>query len=390
MTSRPPSSCTEAAPVSGCRFRTRGTGIRHAGAVQPGPTNAITDVPGIRVGHATRQDRGWLTGVTVVVPPSGTVGGVEMRGGAPGTRETDLLAPRNLVTSVDAVVLAGGSAFGLAAADGVVAEVHAAGRGWPVGPEPHERVPIVPAAILFDLGRGGPWLHHPSAADGAAAYRAATEGDGRVVEGSVGAATGARSGGLRGGVGTASAVLPCGVTVGAVVVVNAAGSAVAGDGTLLGAEILAEAESLVLPTPDPALAAAHQALRAAEVEALRDGSAGGLRPGTATTLAVVATDATRTKAGCESLAGAAHDGFARALSPVHTAFDGDAVFTLATGAGPALTGIDEVELQTAAADCVTRAIVHAVLVATSVDRTADGGVALLSYVDAVVAQPRVE
>ena len=358
--------------------------------MQHGPTSAITDVPGIRVGHATREEPGWLTGVTVVLPPSGTVGGVEIRGGSPGTRETDLLDPRNLVDTVDGVVLAGGSAFGLAAADGVVDELYAAGRGWPVGPEHHERVPIVPAAILFDLGRGGSWLHHPSAGDGAAAYRAATEGDGRVVEGSVGAATGARCGGLRGGVGTASAVLPSGITVGAIVVVNAAGSALTSDGTFLGALVLAEEERLGLPTPDPALTAAHQASRAQEVEELRAGSWRGLRPGIATTLAVVATDATRTPSECASLAGAAHDGFARALSPVHTAYDGDAVFALATGAGAAVTGIDDVELQTAAADCVTRAIVRAVLLATSVDRTRDGGVALPSYRDALVAQPRVE
>ena len=128
----------------------------------------------------------------------------------------------------------------------------------------------------------------------------------------------------------------------------------------------------------------------AEVEALRAGSGRSLRPGVATTLAVVATDATRTTSECASLAGAAHDGFARALSPVHTAYDGDAVFALATGAGAAVTGIDDVELQTAAADCVTRAIVRAILWATSVDRTGDGGVALPSYRDALVAQPRVE
>ena len=141
--------------------RSRGAGIRHAGPVQTGPHDAITDVAGVRVGHTTRDEPGWLTGVTVVVPPPGTVGGVDVRGGGPGTRETDLLDPRNLVSAVDAVVLAGGSAFGLAAADGVAAAAYEAGAGWPVGPEPHERVPIVPAAILFDLGRGGSWLHHP-------------------------------------------------------------------------------------------------------------------------------------------------------------------------------------------------------------------------------------
>ena len=317
--------------------------------MQPGPHDAITDVAGVRVGHTTRDEPGWLTGVTVVVPPPGTVGGVDVRGGGPGTRETDLLDPRNLVSAVDAVVLAGGSAFGLSAADGVAAEVYAAGAGWPVGPDPHERVPIVPAAILFDLGRGGSWLNHPGPADGAQAYRDATGGP--VAQGPVGAGTGARTGGLRGGVGTASAVLTSGATVGALVVVNAVGAPFGADGRLFAAHL---ASGTDLPTPDAARVAAYWAAVAQETERLR--------AGTATTLAVVATDATLTKAGCQKLAGVAHDGFARALSPVHTAYDGDTVFTLATGARPEVAGVDEVELQTAAADCVSLAIVRAVLV----------------------------
>ncbi len=135
--------------------------------MRPGTHNAITDVEGVLVGHATRDEPGWLTGVSVVLPPPGTVGGVDVRGGGPGTRETDLLDPANAVDAVDAVVLAGGSAFGLAAADGVADAVWAAGRGWPVGPGPDERVPIVPSAIVFDLGRAGVWRHHPGPADGA-------------------------------------------------------------------------------------------------------------------------------------------------------------------------------------------------------------------------------
>jgi len=341
------------------------------GQVQPGPDDAITDIGGVLVGHCTRDEPGWLTGVTVVVAPPGTVGGVAVRGGGPGTRETDLLDPRNLVDAVDAVVLAGGSAFGLAAADGVAAGLYAAGRGWPVGPGDHERVPIVPAAILFDLGRGGGWLNHPGPADGAAAFAAA--GAGPVQQGSVGAGTGARTGGLRGGVGTASAILPSGVTVGALVVVNAVGEPFGHDARMLAAHLAAD---LDLPTPDAGLVAAYRKARAAAVEALR--------AGTATTLAVVATDATLTKAACSTLAGVAHDGFARALSPVHTAFDGDTVFALATGARPGVAGLDEVDLQTAAADCVARAIMRAVLAATSVDRTAEGGLALASYRDALI------
>ena len=356
----------------------REAGIRHAGVVQPGPHDAITDVVGVRVGHTTRDEPGWLTGVTVVVPPPGTVGGVDVRGGGPGTRETDLLDPRNLVTAVDAVVLAGGSVFGLSAADGVAAAVYEAAAGWPVGPEPHERVPIVPAAILFDLGRGGSWLSHPGPADGAAAYRDAVGGP--VEQGPVGAGTGARTGGLRGGVGTASAVLVSGATVAALVVVNSVGTTFGTDGVLFAAHL---APHLDAPAPDAVRLAEYWAARAEEVEQLR--------AGIATTLAVVATDATLGKADCQKLAGVAQDGFARALSPVHTAYDGDTVFALATGQRPAVSGIDEVELQTAAADCVSLAIVRAVLAATSVDRTADGGVALPSYRDALVgdgsAQP---
>ena len=303
------------------------------GQVQPGPDDAITDIDGVLVGHCTREEPGWLTGVTVVVAPPGTVGGVDVRGVSTG--------------------------------------LYAAGRGWPVGPGSHERVPIVPAAILFDLGRGGTWLNHPRPGDGAAAFAAA--GAGPVEQGSVGAGTGARTGGLRGGVGTASAVLSSGVTVGALVVVNAVGEPFGPDGRMLAAHLAAD---LDLPTPDAGLVTSYREARAAAVAALR--------AGTATTLAVVATDATLSKAGCSKLAGVAHDGFARALSPVHTAFDGDTVFAPATGARPGVSGLDEVDLQTAAADCVARAIVRGVLAATSVDRTAEGGLALASYRDAII------
>ncbi len=241
-------------------------------------------------------------------------------------------------------------------------------RGFPTPAIP---VPIVPAAILFDLGRGGTWLNHPRPGDGAAAFAAA--GAGPVEQGSVGAGTGARTGGLRGGVGTASAVLSSGVTVGALVVVNAVGEPFGPDGRMLAAHLAAD---LDLPTPDAGLVTSYREARAAAVAALR--------AGTATTLAVVATDATLSKAGCSKLAGVAHDGFARALSPVHTAFDGDTVFALATGARPGVSGLDEVDQQTAAADCVARAIVRGVLAATSVDRTAEGGLALASYRDAII------
>ena len=185
--------------------------------------NSITDVPGIRVGQAQRTGEGWLSGTTVVLaPPDGAVGGVDVRGGGPGTRETDLLDPRNLVERVHAVVLSGGSALGLASVDGVVQRLFADGIGYPMG-GPGEVVPIVPAAVLFDLGRGGTFANHPDAALGAEAYDAVSD---EVRQGNVGAGTGARVGGLKGGIGSASVQLPDGTTVGALVAVNAVGSAV--------------------------------------------------------------------------------------------------------------------------------------------------------------------
>ena len=341
--------------------------------LRPGPLNAITDVAGIRVGQVTRDEPGWLTGVTVVLPPEGTVGGVEVRGGAPGTRETDLLDPTRLVDRVDAVVLSGGSAFGLASADGVLQESYAAGRGWPVNADDGSQVvPIVPAAVILDLGRGGEFSHTPSAEDGARAWRDAVAGPG--AQGSVGAGTGARAGGLKGGVGTASAVVN-GFTVGAIVVVNAMGSPCAPDGSLYAVRCGLADEFNDVPNADPAAAQAYwSALAEAEAQ---------LRAGTATTIGVVATDATLTKVQCRKLAEVSHDGLARALSPVHTAYDGDTIFTLATGGKDAPSDLDLVRLQTAGADCVTRAIGHAMLAATSLDRTAEGGAALTSWADAL-------
>lgn len=345
--------------------------------MHPGTHNAITDVPGLRVGHATRDETGWLTGTTVITPPVGTTGGVDVRGGGPGTRETDLLDPRNQVDQVDSIVLSGGSAFGLSAADGVLATLADEGRGMPVG-GPGRTVPIVPSAILFDLGRGGVWRHHPGPDEGLAAYLAAS--DGPVDEGGVGAGTGARAGGLHGGLGTASLVLDSGATVGAVVVVNAVGSPLSPDGRLLGERLLVPGE-VDVPDPDPVAVQAHWQRQAAELEALQ--------AGTATTLAVVATDAVLDKAGCATLARVGHDGFARGLSPVHTAFDGDTVFALSTKGGPRLSPFELVALQTAAADCITRAIVRAVLAARSADRSADGGAVLPGYRDSLTHQPTV-
>ena len=347
--------------------------------VRPGPTNSLTDVAGIRVGHCTRIAPGWLTGTTVVLAPAeGAVAGVDVRGGAPGTRETDLLDPGNLVDRVNAVVLTGGSAFGLAAADGVAQRLYAAGLGWPMG-EPGEVVPIVPAAVLFDLGRGGVFANAPRAADGAAAMDAAHAG--RVEQGCVGAGTGARAGGLKGGLGSASVVLDDGTTVAALVALNTFGAPWdEHSGELLAARHGLAGEFAHVGRPAPG-----------ELEAARERAAAAyagkpLRPGTATTIGVLATDATLTKAQCRQLSGLGHDGLARAVNPVHTLLDGDTLFTLATGARPApdLEGLHA--LMVAAGESVTRAVGHAVLAATSVD---NGTVDLRSYVDAFPSAVRM-
>ncbi len=191
--------------------------------------DALTDVAGVRVGHATRTGDGWLTGTTVVLAPDGgAVAAVDVRGGGPGTKETDALDPRNVVQRVEAVTLTGGSAFGLDAASGVMAWLEERGRGVRVGPEPAHVVPVVPAACVFDLRRGGDFRARPDAALGREAIEAAaaTEPGTPVPQGCVGAGTGAVVGQLKGGVGSASTVLPSGVTVAALVVANAVGSAV--------------------------------------------------------------------------------------------------------------------------------------------------------------------
>ncbi|MDV3221569.1 P1 family peptidase [Intrasporangium sp.] len=335
----------------------------------------MVDVAGIRVGHCTRDEPGWLTGVTAVVaPPEGAVAGVDVRGGGPGTRETDLLDPRNLVDRVNAVVLGGGSAPGLGAADGVIEGLFDDGQGWPMR-EPGQVVPIVPAAILFDLGRGGTWRNHPRAGDGRAAYDAATSS--AVAQGCVGAGTGARVGGLKGGVGSASVVLESGVTVAAVVALNAVGSAVdpaTGRPYAAGLGLAGEFAHVGVASPEDVAAARTRA------ESLPDRMAG--IPAMATTIGVIATDATLSKAQCQKLAGIGHDGLARAVKPVHTPFDGDTLFAMATGGRGAVEPADLMLLMEAGADCVARAVVWALLTATSVDRSAAGGVAIRSWSEA--------
>jgi L-aminopeptidase/D-esterase-like protein len=308
-----------------------------------GATGAITDVAGIRVGHAQKSDDGWLSGVTVVLPPPGTVGSVDVRGGGPGTHETDALDPTTLSSTVDAVVLAGGSAFGLAAAHGAQRWCEENGRGFAV---PGGLVPIVPAAAIFDLGRGGDFTARPGDAMGYAATAAAgAQADGHDVDrGNVGAGTGAAigRGTYKGGVGTASITLDSGVVVAALAVVNALG----------------------LPfftSPQRVSAVGAEG----EAEAASYGP-GATAPPLNTTLVVVATDAVLDKSECKRTASAAHAGLARALNPSHTLADGDTVFALATGAvaldrsTPAARQISLITLQSAAADVVRLAILDGI------------------------------
>ncbi|HJQ46936.1 MAG TPA: P1 family peptidase [Amycolatopsis sp.] len=266
----------------------------------------ITDVPGVLVGQHERIEPGWATGTTVVLVPDGATGAVDQRGGAPGTRETNLLEPENLVQRVNAVCLSGGSAYGLAAADGVMRWLGERNLGFPMGAGPHEVVPIVPAAVIFDLPRSE-WGNRPDASFGYAACEAAS--DRPVAEGTVGAGAGAKVGSLKGGVGSASEVVD-GFTVGALAVVNASGEAVRFD---TGEPFAGDHGDFGVTWPG----------RAATVPESRTDLN--------TTIGVVAVDATLSKAECRRLAVGAQDGLARAVRPAHTMFDGDTVFALATG-----------------------------------------------------------
>ena len=273
-------------------------------------------IEGFAIGHHTADGDGWLTGTTVIFAPAGAVGGVDVRGGGPGTRETDLLDPRAVIERVHAVVLTGGSAYGLAAADGVMSALEAAGIGFPVGRDPGQVVPIVPAAVIFDLGRGGDFGHRATAEFGARALAAATTD--RPESGCVGAGTGAVCGGLKGGFGYAEHRLDSGVSVAAAVVVNATGSPVEPVTGRLRAD---REHRLRAPT-----AAERDALATAYAKA---------HPSLATTIGVVLTDATLTKAQAAKVAAVGHDGMARAIAPVHSMLDGDTVFGLASGRIPA-------------------------------------------------------
>ena len=307
----------------------------------PNPSNipapapgSITDVPGIRVGQAQRVGEGWLTGVSVVLPPPGSIGAVDVRGGGPGTHETDALDPSTLVSTVDAVTLVGGSAYGLVAAHGVQRWCEENGRGFQV---PGGVVPIVPAAAIYDLGRGGDFSLRPTSAMG---YDAACDAAGQkegadVSRGNAGAGTGAALGGgaFKGGLGTAAIRLGGAnehIVVGALAVVNAAG----------------------IPwRPGLPAAAAGEGLN--------------------TTLVVVATNATLSVAQAKRTATAAHAGMARALNPVHTLADGDTIFALSTCAETLQAPSDAllvamIELQSAAAEAVRLAILDGIAQARAV------------------------
>jgi L-aminopeptidase/D-esterase-like protein len=323
----------------------------------PGPRNLITDVPGLAVGHAT--DERVRSGVTVLLGDTAWTAGVDVRGGGPGTRETEALDPANLVGRAHAIVLAGGSVFGLAAADGVASALSARDVGLHLR-ENSPAIPIVPAAVLHDLGNGGDklWGVDPpyrtlgmQALDGAGA---------EFALGSVGAGRGAMAGLERGGIGSASIDLQNGLVVGALVAVNSVGSALMPDGRTFwawafelnaefgGSKTAIKKMDVSEPAPD------ESRLRAL----------GRLQSGANTTLVVVACSADLTTVECKRVAIMAHDGVARAIRPAHTPFDGDTVFALASGA--VALGADPRRaahvgrIGSAAADCTARAIARAV------------------------------
>lgn len=323
---------------------------------RPGPRNLITDVEGFLVGNATEPRM--RTGVTVVLPERPTLAGVDVRGGAPGTREISGLDPSCLVERVDAVVLSGGSAFGLDASSGVSSWLAARGRGFPAGAA---RVPIVPGAILFDLLNGGDkdWGEEPPyrALGRAACENAAAD----FALGNAGAGLGASAGALKGGLGSASAVTGDGLQVGALVAANPVGSAVMPDSSTLWAWALEQRGELGGQPPPPP-GRRGQPLAAGHHDYTFD-----VPLGANTIIAVVATNATLDKAQATRVAVMAHDGIARAVSPAHTPFDGDTVFALASARRsiPLNVAAEIARIGAIAADCLARAIGRAIVAADS-------------------------
>jgi L-aminopeptidase/D-esterase-like protein len=324
---------------------------------RPGARNLITDIAGLAVGQAT--DERAQTGVTVVICGSHWPAGVDVRGGGPGLRETEVLAPENLVGRAHAIVLSGGSVFGLAAADGVVAALSVRGVGLHLRPD-SLAIPIVPCAVLHDLGHGGDenWGSTPPYRE--LGLRAAAAAGSDVALGAIGAGRGARAGLLPGGIGSTSLDLGDGLIVGALVAANPVGSVLMPDGETYWAwpfELDREFGGVAPPvgtmdTSDPV----PDDSRLAEI--------GRLQAGRNTTIGVIATTADLTTAECKRVAMMAHDGIARAIRPAHTPFDGDTLFALASGAvtigRQPMRAAQLARIGSAAADCVTRAIARAV------------------------------
>ena len=338
-----------------------------------GKTNGLGDIAGLHLGHAVCDGGTGDSGVTVIVAPEGATASVDVRGGGPGTRETDLLEPHNTVQQVHAITLSGGSAFGLDAATGVMTELESRGIGFPVlgADQPDRIVPIVPAAVIFDLVVGN-WHPRPDAATGRAATALALSGpDDKGSElspamGNVGAGLGASAGALKGGFGQASAVFPtggplAGVTVAAAVVANPQGAVFNPlDGRLWGIDAELDAEFAVHGVrPDTPI-------QRGAVNRLREMNLLGTKM-LNTTIGVVATDLKLPKAHVKRMALSSHDGLARAIRPAHMPMDGDTLFGLSMGTKTLPTDVAPAVAMTmlsaAAANCVERAIVHAVLAA---------------------------
>jgi L-aminopeptidase/D-esterase-like protein len=324
---------------------------------RPAARNLITDIPGLRVGHAA--DERARTGVTALLCAGDWAAGVDVRGGGPGIRESEVLAPENLVGRAHAIVLAGGSVFGLAAADGVTCALGARGVGLHLRPG-SPAIPIVPCAVLHDLANGGDknWGGTPPYRDLGIAAAAMADVD--FALGSAGAGRGAQAGLRKGGVGSASLDLGEGLIVGALVAVNSVGSVFMPDGKTYWAwafELEGELGGATPPGPGMDLSdPLAEDSRLAEL--------GRLETGANTTLGVVACTANLSTAECKRVAMMAHDGIARAVRPAHTPFDGDTVFALASGAAPLAhprpRAVEVARIGSAAADCVTRAIARAI------------------------------
>lgn len=351
----------------------------------PGPSNSLMDVAGLGLGHAVCDDGEGDSGVSVIVAPGGAVASVDVRGGGPGTRETDLLSPENTVQSVHAIALCGGSAFGLDATAGVMRELESQGIGFAVlgSVDPTKKVPIVPAAVIFDLLLGD-WGTRPDAQTGSVATARALEAlrsaEPSTAQGNVGAGVGATAGALKGGFGQASAVFPegtplAGRVVSAAIVVNPQGTTIDPETGLPWGLVAQRGQEFTDAYDLP-----EAELPGGERRALREMNLlgtkilpdmVGVQANLNTTIGVVATDAPLSKAQAKRLALSSHDGLARAIRPAHMPMDGDTLFALSTApTGPAGEGVacgplELSMLASVAANCVERAVVHAVLSATS-------------------------